>query len=148
MLTISILVNDPLSPCPEENSVKDNNDMPGHLARRFQQIAVAVFLAEVGDAGFDLTPVQYAAVQNRWYREACITDNFVLLTLCVGFLRFGTKIETKIEIERGCMIGQLEDLLDRLEALRTRALAELEPIHSSADLDEWDTILCLRNVHR
>ena len=40
----------------------DNNEMPGHLARRFQQIAVAVFLAEVEDAGFDLTPVQYAAL--------------------------------------------------------------------------------------
>ena len=50
------------APALEENSVKDNNDMPGHLARRFQQIAVAVFLAEVGDAGFDLTPVQYAAL--------------------------------------------------------------------------------------
>jgi DNA-binding MarR family transcriptional regulator len=45
-----------------ENSVKDNNDMPGHLARRFQQIAVAVFLAEVSEAGYDLTPVQYAAL--------------------------------------------------------------------------------------
>jgi DNA-binding MarR family transcriptional regulator len=45
-----------------ERSVKDNNEMPGHLARRFQQIAVAVFLAEVGEAGFDLTPVQYAAL--------------------------------------------------------------------------------------
>jgi hypothetical protein len=32
--------------------------MPGHLARRFQQIAVAVFLAEVEGAGYDLTPVQ------------------------------------------------------------------------------------------
>ena len=42
--------------------MKDNNEMPGHLARRFQQIAVAVFLAEVEDAGFDLTPVQYAAL--------------------------------------------------------------------------------------
>ena len=42
--------------------MRDNSDMPGHLARRFQQIAVAVFLAEVGDAGFDLTPVQYAAL--------------------------------------------------------------------------------------
>jgi DNA-binding MarR family transcriptional regulator len=49
-------------PAATENSVKDNNDMPGHLARRFQQIAVAVFLAEVGEAGFDLTPVQYAAL--------------------------------------------------------------------------------------
>jgi MarR family transcriptional regulator, temperature-dependent positive regulator of motility len=35
---------------------------PGHLARRFQQIAVAVFLAEVEEAGYDLTPVQYAAL--------------------------------------------------------------------------------------
>jgi DNA-binding MarR family transcriptional regulator len=40
----------------------DTHDMPGHLARRFQQIAVAVFLAEVDDAGYDLTPVQYAAL--------------------------------------------------------------------------------------
>ena len=42
--------------------MKDNDEMPGHLARRFQQIAVAVFLAEVTEAGFDLTPVQYAAL--------------------------------------------------------------------------------------
>ena len=42
--------------------MNDNNEMPGHLARRFQQIAVAVFLTEVGEAGFDLTPVQYAAL--------------------------------------------------------------------------------------
>jgi MarR family transcriptional regulator, temperature-dependent positive regulator of motility len=45
-----------------ESFVEDNNDMPGHLVRRFQQIAVAVFLSEVEDAGFDLTPVQYAAL--------------------------------------------------------------------------------------
>jgi len=42
--------------------VKDTQDMPGHLARRFQQIAVAVFLAEVEKHGYDLTPVQYAAL--------------------------------------------------------------------------------------
>jgi DNA-binding MarR family transcriptional regulator len=40
----------------------DNNAKPGHLARRFQQIAVAVFHAEVEAAGHDLTPVQYAAL--------------------------------------------------------------------------------------
>ena len=40
----------------------DIYEMPGHLARRFQQIAVAAFHAEVGEAGFDLTPVQYAAL--------------------------------------------------------------------------------------
>ncbi len=42
--------------------MKDTIEMPGHLARRFQQIAVAVFLAEVEQAGYDLTPVQYAAL--------------------------------------------------------------------------------------
>ncbi len=40
----------------------DVNDRPGHLARRFQQIAVAIFHAEVEAAGSDLTPVQYAAL--------------------------------------------------------------------------------------
>lgn len=33
---------------------------PGHLIRRMQQIAVAIFLEEC--ASFDLTPVQYAAL--------------------------------------------------------------------------------------
>ena len=42
--------------------MSDNNDKPGHLARRFQQIAVAVFHAAVEEAGYDLTPVQYAAL--------------------------------------------------------------------------------------
>jgi DNA-binding MarR family transcriptional regulator len=45
-----------------ESLVIDNNDKPGHLARRFQQIAVAIFHAEVERAGYDLTPVQYAAL--------------------------------------------------------------------------------------
>jgi DNA-binding MarR family transcriptional regulator len=63
MLIISILVNSRSALQPAlERSVRDNNEMPGHLARRFQQIAVAVFLAEVEEAGFDLTPVQYAAL--------------------------------------------------------------------------------------
>ena len=45
-----------------EGLVTDNNDKPGHLARRFQQIAVAIFHAAVEEAGYDLTPVQYAAL--------------------------------------------------------------------------------------
>jgi DNA-binding MarR family transcriptional regulator len=35
--------------------------LPGHQIRRLQQIAVAIFLQEMGDTG--LTPVQYAALQ-------------------------------------------------------------------------------------
>lgn len=37
-------------------------NMPGHFARRFQQIAVAVFQAEMEALGSDITPVQYAAL--------------------------------------------------------------------------------------
>jgi DNA-binding MarR family transcriptional regulator len=67
MISIQIKLNvyarrvlpQPRSP---ESSVTDAHDMPGHLARRFQQIAVAVFLAAVEDAGYDLTPLQYAAL--------------------------------------------------------------------------------------
>jgi DNA-binding MarR family transcriptional regulator len=58
MLNISILVKS----CHTESAMRDPQDMPGHLARRFQQIAVAVFLTEVEDAGYDFTPVQYAAL--------------------------------------------------------------------------------------
>jgi DNA-binding MarR family transcriptional regulator len=59
MLTISILVK---AAGEQEHVVTDNNEKPGHLARRFQQIAVAIFHAEVEQAGHDLTPVQYAAL--------------------------------------------------------------------------------------
>ena len=40
----------------------DVNQMPGHLIRRLHQAAVAIFHAEVGELGYDLTPVQYAAL--------------------------------------------------------------------------------------
>lgn len=40
----------------------DIHAMPGYLVRRFQQIAVAIFLEEVAGAGFELTPVQFAAL--------------------------------------------------------------------------------------
>lgn len=37
-------------------------DLPGHLFRRLHQISVSAFAAEVGAAGFDLTPVQFAVL--------------------------------------------------------------------------------------
>lgn len=40
--------------------LKDLQRQPGHLIRRAQQIAVAIFIEEC--AAFDLTPVQYAAM--------------------------------------------------------------------------------------
>ncbi|WP_127560668.1 MarR family winged helix-turn-helix transcriptional regulator [Saccharospirillum alexandrii] len=40
----------------------DVNTMPGHLIRRYHQASVAIFHARVAELGFDLTPVQYAAL--------------------------------------------------------------------------------------
>ncbi|MBO3762001.1 MarR family transcriptional regulator [Ciceribacter sp. L1K22] len=37
-------------------------EMPGHLVRRLHQAAVSLFMDETGKRGFDLTPVQYAAL--------------------------------------------------------------------------------------
>lgn len=37
-------------------------NMPGHLVRRLNQMAVSLFMEETTKAGFDLTPVQYAAL--------------------------------------------------------------------------------------
>lgn len=37
-------------------------DLPGHQIRRLHQISVAVFAAQTKAAGFELTPVQYAAL--------------------------------------------------------------------------------------
>ncbi|UUX51190.1 MarR family transcriptional regulator [Nisaea acidiphila] len=43
--------------------MKDLKEMPGHLIRRFHQISVAVFFAELERIGSDLTPVQFAALE-------------------------------------------------------------------------------------
>ncbi|WP_292685703.1 MarR family transcriptional regulator [Novosphingobium sp.] len=36
--------------------------MPGHLIRRLQQQSTQVFAARMREAGFDITPVQFAAM--------------------------------------------------------------------------------------
>jgi DNA-binding MarR family transcriptional regulator len=36
--------------------------MPGHLIRRLHQISTQIFLHRVREAGYDLTPVQFAAL--------------------------------------------------------------------------------------
>ncbi len=40
----------------------DISKMAGHLIRRLNQISVSVFTEKINDAGYDLTPVQFAAL--------------------------------------------------------------------------------------
>ena len=68
--------------------------MPGHLVRRAQQIAVAIFMEECAE--FDLTPVQYAALAA--IRENPGTD--------------ATRLSALIAFDR----STLGNVLERLEA--------------------------------
>ncbi len=43
------------------------------------------------------------------------------------------------------MLDQLAQLMQQLDSLQTRALAELEPINTTVDLEEWDTRFLGRN---
>ncbi len=43
------------------------------------------------------------------------------------------------------MVGQLDELLTQLDTLRERALVELEPLSTSAELEEWNTHYLGRN---
>ena len=74
--------------------LKDLNCKPGHLMRRAQQIAVAIFMDEC--AGYDLTPVQYAALVA--IREYPGTD--------------ATRLSALIAFDR----STLGNVLERLEA--------------------------------
>lgn len=73
--------------------LKDLHAKPGHLIRRAQQIAVAIFMEEC--AVFDLTPVQYAAL-------VAIQDNSGI---------DATRLSALIAFDR----STLGDVLERLE---------------------------------
>lgn len=54
-------------------------EFPGHLIRRMHQVSVAAFVSETSAAGFDLTPVQFAALY--LLRERPGIDQATLATL-------------------------------------------------------------------
>ena len=93
----------------------DAHDMPGHLARRFQQIAVAVFLAEVEGAGYDLTPVQYAAL------AAVSTNQGIDQVTLAGLIAYDRTTITGV-IDRLVQKG----LAERRASSRDRRARELE----------------------
>lgn len=45
-----------------EQGSRKSSTMPGHLIRRLHQLSTQVFLRRAREAGFDLTPVQFAAL--------------------------------------------------------------------------------------
>src|ERR1700733_12262258 len=93
----------------------DAHDMAGHLARRFQQIAVAGFLAEVEAAGYDFTPVQYAAL------AAIGTNHRVDQVTLAGLIAYDRTTITGV-VDRLVQKG----LVARQESSRDRRARELK----------------------
>ena len=112
----------------------DNNDKPGHLVRRFQQIAVAVFHAEVEAAGYDLTPVQYAALTS-----IAAQPDIDQVTLAGAIAYDRTTITGVVDrlVQKGLAVRKPSKTDRRARALHItdegrRILSEIEPVVEAA----------------
>lgn len=117
-----------------ESFVTDNEDRPGHLARRFQQIAVAVFHAEVERAGHDLTPVQYAALATIRSRPGI--DQATLAGLIAYDRTTITGVVDRL-VQKGLLVRQANSRDRRARALQItnegrRILRGIEPAVEAA----------------
>ena len=130
--------------------------MPGHLARRYQQIAVAIFHAVVGEAGFDLTPVQYAALVTIMLNPG--TDQATLAGL-IAYDR--TTIGGVVDrlAQKGLVAREVSDRDRRAHALRVTdagldTVRRVEPAVLEAQrimlrgLDEKEAAELLRLLHK
>ena len=86
--------------------------MPGHLIRRLQQIAVSVFTERVTKAGFDITPVQFAALstiaENPGLDQASLAgliayDRVTIGGVVAGFAMFGQFDHTWVRVVLGIL---------------------------------------------
>lgn len=92
----------------------DIHDMPGHLIRRLQQISVSVFTEHVSSAGYDLTPVQFAAL------SAVNANPGLDQASLAGLIAYD-------RVTIGGVVDRLvqKDLVDRIVSTRDRRAREL-----------------------
>jgi DNA-binding MarR family transcriptional regulator len=122
--------------------LKHVHSRPGHLIRRAQQVAVAIFSEECG--AYDLTPVQYAAlVAIRAYPDVDATRLSALIAFDRSTLgnvlerlegkglvsRRGTRDDKRIKLVRITAKGErlLKDVEPRVARAQARLLAPLAP---------------------
>lgn len=117
-------------------------DQPGHLIRRLQQIAVALFMAETKE--FDITPIQYAALLavrlHPGLDQTALVNIIALDRSTVGDVV--TRLESKLLIRRAAghsdrrtkvmyVTASGRQLLHKLD-VRTRSVEQLilEPLRA------------------
>lgn len=140
--------------------MRDIYDKPGHLLRRAQQIAVALFMKECAD--FDLTPVQYATlvairetddVDATRLSEVVAYDRSTLGSVLErlegkGLIqRHPSRGDRRVKVlaltEAGCqLLGQVEPAVLRAQE---RILAPLDPPEQAVFLSLLSRLVELNN---
>ncbi len=134
----------------------DMNIKPGHLARRFQQIAVAIFHAEVEAVGSDVTPVQYAALSTL--RDNPGIDQATLAAAIAYDRPTITGVVDRLE-QKGLLTRRVSDRDRRARVLQITAAGEaeldrIEPAVQAAQrtilrgLDAEEAAVFLRLLHK
>ena len=85
----------------------DPNTMPGHLARRLQQLAVALFNEEVGE--LSLTPVQFSAL-HAIAKQPGIDQKTLAQTISYDAATIGGVID---RLERRGLVSRVVSPMDR-----------------------------------
>ena len=102
-----------------EKKMDELYSMPGHLIRRFQQIAVAIFMSEVQTQGLEITPVQFAALATTKAHPGL--DQATL----AGFIAYDrTTIGGVVDrlVQKGYIVRQISDRDRRARELRLTEL--------------------------
>ncbi|MBL8654438.1 MAG: MarR family transcriptional regulator [Alphaproteobacteria bacterium] len=129
---------------------------PGHLARRFQQIAVSVFMAEAEAAGYDLTPVQYAALAavaaNKGIDQATLAGLIAYDRTTIGGVV--DRLEQKGLVSRRVSKEDRRARVLEITAAGKRTLTGIEPAVAAAQkamlrgLDASEAAQLLRLLHK
>lgn len=108
-------------------SLKPLYAKPGHLIRRLQQIAVAIFMEET--ASFDITPVQYAAlIAVREHPDVDVTRLSALIAFDRSTLgNVVERLETKGWLARRAGQSDRRIKLLRITAAGRKLLTMVEP---------------------
>ena len=109
-------------------------EKPGHLIRRLQQAAVAIFHKEVGELGYDLTPVQYAALDKTQANPGI--DQMTLAGLIAYDRATITGVIDRL-VQKGLMVREVNKLDRRARLLKLtdkglKVLQEVTPAVEAA----------------
>ena len=114
----------------EQSELFELYGMPGHLIRSMNQISTSVFAAETAKAGFDLTPVQFAALKviraNPGLDQATLANAIAYDRVTIGGVI--DRLEGKGLVRREIAKGDRRSRRLHLQAEGEKLLRGVEPV--------------------